>query len=210
MAERASGVPAGLDRGVRLLVGVFLGAVGYALTLRANLGLGPWHVLQQGLAEQLEVSIGTASILVNVALLVAAIALRERPGVGTVAATTLGGVFLDAVLPALGHPHGTPAEVAALVAGLVVMSFGGALYMSALLGSSPLDAVMTGVYRWTPLSLHNARLGLEIAGLTLGWWAGGTVGIGSAVIGLGIGPALHAWLHLLRSVPEKAPTANFA
>jgi len=94
-------------------------------------------------------------------------------------------------------------RVVFLVAGLVIMSFGGALYMSARLGVSPLDGLMTGIYRRVPWSLYQVRLGLEVLGFVLGWWAGGEVGIGCVVIGLGIGPFMQLWLGVLRAMPDK-------
>ena len=192
-------------RAARVLFGVGLVALAFAMTVRAHLGLGPWHVVQQGLSRQSGLSLGTAGIVTNAALFGVALLLRERPGAGTLAAVVLGNVLLDGVLPLVPTPHGAPLRALTLLAALVVMSFGAALYLSAALGAAPLDAVMTGIYRRVPGSLYTVRIGLECLGLLLGLLAGGDVGVGCLVIGAGIGPGIQLWLRLLRAMPEKLP-----
>ena len=190
-------------RGLRILVGLTLIAVAFAMTVRAHLGLGPWHVLQQGLSLRTGLSLGLAGVITNSALFLAAVVLRERPGLGTLAAVGLGSGLLDVVLPLVPTPAAMPARLAFLIVGIIVMSGGAALYISADLGAAPLDAVMTGIYRRVPWSLSRVRLSLELLGLALGLAAGGEVGIGCAVVGLGIGPGIQAWLRLLKAMPVK-------
>ncbi len=187
----------------RVAVGCLFISIGFGLTLRAHLGLGPWHVLQQGLSHHLGVSVGTAGMVTASVLFVVALLLRERPGLGTAASIVLLNVFIDLVLPLVPTPHGMPARLGVLGAGLVVMSFGAALYLSADLGASPLDAVMTGIYRRVPWSLYTVRIGLELVGFVLGWAAGGEIGLGCVVVGLGIGPGIELWLRLLGAMPLK-------
>ncbi|MBI2170112.1 MAG: hypothetical protein HYU28_11540 [Actinobacteria bacterium] len=206
MADRASRVP-GRSRGqrtARLIAGIGVAGVGFALTLRSRLGLGPWHVVQQGLSEQTGLTVGTAVVIVNAILVLVALWLRERPGLGTLAVVALLGPSVDGSLLVIPDTHSAVLRVAALLGGLVVMSSGGALVISARLGVSPLDSVMIGAFRRLhAASLSGIRLVMEAAGLGLGWTLGGTIGIGTLVIGLGIGPILHGWLHVMGAVPEK-------
>ena len=195
--------PGAVSRAARLVVGLALIAVAFSLVLRAHLGLGPWHVLQQGMADHLGISIGESGWLQGAVLLVLALLLRERPGVGTVAAVFLLNLLIDWLLPLIGTPHGLAGRGLTLAGGTLLMGFGAALYLSAHLGASPIDAVMTGLYRRLPVPLFGVRLGLEALGLALGWWAGGEVGIGCLAIGIGIGPMIHGFLRLLRAMPER-------
>lgn len=190
--------------GFRLIAGIVVAALGFALTLRARLGLGPWHVVQQGLSGRVEITVGTAVVLVNAVLLLVAWRLRERPGSGTVAVVALLGPAVDGFLAVVPEFSDAFPRAGALGSGLVLMALGGALVISAGLGVSPLDSVMIGAFRHLPsASLAGVRLAMETGGLTLGWLLGGAVGVGTVVIGLGIGPVLHAWLRLLRAVPER-------
>lgn len=193
-----------LARCVRLAVGMACSAVAFALVVRAHLGLGPWHVLQQGIARHLGLTLGQAAWLMGAVMLLAAAALRERPGPGTVAIVAGGGALIDLVLPHVGTPTEPALRAAYLTVGTVVMALGGALTISAGVGVSPLDGLMKGLYRAVPVPLFAVRLGLEALGLTLGWWAGGEVGVGCLLIGVGIGPGIHAFCRLLRAMPPGA------
>jgi uncharacterized membrane protein YczE len=188
---------------VRLAVGPLLIAVAFAAVLRAHLGLGPWHVLQQGLADHLGITLGQAGWVSAGTVMVVAMVLGELPGPGTVIAMFVGGLLIDAVMPHIGTPTMLAGRFGFLLGGLAVMSLGGSLMISARLGTSPLDALMTGIYRRTPFRISSVRLGLEVLGLALGWAAGGEVGVGCVVIGLGIGPCIQAWLGLLGAIPPK-------
>jgi uncharacterized membrane protein YczE len=191
------------DRAARLLVGIALVGIAFALIVQAHLGLGPLHVLLQGGGRRLGLSIGQASIVVNLVLLLVATALRERSGIGSLMSIVLGGILVDAFLLVVPEPRSLVVRSAMMVGGLAVMAFGAALYMSADLGASPYDAVMVGIYRRVSWSLSQVRIGLEVLSLAAGWVAGGEVGVGCVVIGLGIGPGIELSLRLLRAVPEK-------
>ncbi len=192
-----------LARGGRVLVGLFLVAVGFSLLLRAHLGMGPWFAVNQGVAAHLDVSEGTAAILIGFAFFALALALRERPGLGTLATVTLGGVLIDLVLPHTPTPHGIPLRLLVVVGALFVMTFGGALAMSAGWGASPYDSFHIAVFRHTGGSYTGIRLGLEALGLALGWALGGEVGVGLVIVALGVGPCLRLWMGWLGAMPVK-------
>ena len=186
-----------------IAAGTLLSAFAFDLILHADLGLGPWHVLTQGIGLHLGIAIGSASIVLQLLLLATSMGLRERPGVGTVVCALAMGVLIDLFEPLVPHPDGFAVRLAFLVGGTVVMALGGALFISAALGAAPLDAVMTGVYRRVPRSLAQVRLALEVFGLLVGVVLGGRWGVGSVLIGLGIGPTMTMWLRALGSMPAK-------
>lgn len=187
----------------RVLLGVLLSSWAFLFIVHAHLGTGPWHVVQQGLSAHLGIALGSAVWVTGSVFFVAALATGERPGVATLASILLGGTYINLLAATVHDVHGVAARCAALVGGTLVMTFGGALYMSAALGASPLDALMTGIYRRTPWSLRSVRLGLEVFGLALGWVLGGEVGVGSVLIGVCVGPLIQFWLRVLRAMPEK-------
>jgi uncharacterized membrane protein YczE len=168
------------------------------------LGLGPLIVVFQGLHRQGVPTIGTATILVNLALLGWALALRDRPGLGTLGQVFVVGPLADLGLYVTPHVHASVSRYCFLGASLIALSFGGALYLSANLGAGPWDAVMRGLYRNSKrISLAAVRIALESSALLVGWLLGGEIGIGTLVIGLGIGPGMAGWLRLLRAMPDR-------
>lgn len=177
----------------RLLVGLVLFGVGIALMVRADLGLSPWDVLHQGVARRTTLTIGTVSIIVSVAVLVLWIPLRERPGLGTVLNAFLIGPVVDATLWLVPVVEALPLRWALVLAGLVTVALGSGFYIGAGLGPGPRDGLMTGLAR-RGLAVGPVRGGIEVAVLVLGWALGGTVGVGTVVFTLGIGPLVQLFL----------------
>lgn len=192
-----------------MLAAVPLSSLSFVLVLRAHVGLGPWHVVQQGLSHHLGLSIGAAGWVMGFAIAGLAAALGERCGVATLAVVVAIGAAIDLMLPWIATPSGLVLRSAFLLVGTAGMALGGALMISARLGVSPLDAWMTGLYRRSPwrVPISGVRVAMECLGLVVGVVAGGEAGVGSVVIGLGIGPAIHAWLIVLRAVPDPASAA---
>lgn len=181
-------------RSLVLVAGCTLSTFCYALTIRAALGLGPLFVVQQGLAQSVGTSIGRAVIVTGLALVVVSVSLDVLPGPGTLVLPLLGGVTLDAVLPAVPAIHGLWVRAAVVVVATWFMALGGALVIRASIGVAPYDAVMLGIGARTGGSLRRIRLAMELSMLLCGWLLGGTVGVGTVVTGVLIGPALQFWL----------------
>lgn len=156
----------------------------------AELGLGPWDVLHQGLSRLTGVPIGTTSIAVGAGVLVLWVPLRERPGLGTVLNVIVIGVVIDLALLVLTTPETLWMRAAMMVGGPVLFGVGSGFYLGAGLGSGPRDGVMTGLARrgW-PVGV--ARAGIEFTVLGIGWALGGSVGAGTLVFAAGIGPLVH-------------------
>ncbi len=193
----------------RLLVGLVLFGVGIASMVRADLGLSPWDVLHQGVAGRTALSIGTVSILTSVAVLLLWVPLRERPGIGTLLNAVLIGLVVDLTLWVVPPVAALPPRIALLVAGPVLVGIGSGFYIGAGLGPGPRDGLMTGLAR-RGLAVGPVRAGIEVSVLVLGWLLGGTVGIGTVVFTLSIGPLVQAalrWLSMERSVPGGARPA---
>jgi uncharacterized membrane protein YczE len=178
-------------------VGLALYGVSLALVLRAGLGLAPWDVLHQGLAERTGFTVGQMVIAVSFVVLLAWIPLRERPGFGTFANAVLVGVFVDVTLDVVGAAHGWPLRVTLLVLGVALNGLATALYIGASLGPGPRDGLMTGLVRRTGRSVRLVRTVLEVSVLVLGFLLGGTVGVGTVLYAVAIGPLAHAMLPIL-------------
>jgi uncharacterized membrane protein YczE len=191
-------VPSRLTRRlVQLFVGLALYGVSLAMLLRAGLGLAPWDVLHQGLAGLLGTTVGQMVIAVSFVVLLLWIPLRERPGFGTIANAVLVGVFVDLTLLVLDDAEAWGWRVALLLLGVLLNGVATALYIGASLGAGPRDGLMTGLVRRTGRSVRVVRTSLEVTVLGVGWLLGGTVGIGTVVYALAIGPIAHALLPVL-------------
>ena len=200
---------------VQLFVGLALYGVSLAFLLRAGLGLAPWDVLHQGLAGLVGATVGQMVIAVSFVVLLLWIPLRERPGFGTIANALLVGAFVDLTLLGLEDAAGWPARIGLLAAGIALNGLATALYIGASLGSGPRDGLMTGLVRRTGRSVRVVRTSLELTVLVVGWLLGGTVGIGTVLYAVAIGPIAHALLPLLtvgpaRPAPKPVPGEEIA
>lgn len=188
----------------RLLGGLALFGLGIALMVRADLGLAPWDVLHQGVADLTGIAIGQVTILTGAAVLVLWIPLRERPGIGTVANVLVIGLVEDAALAVIDEPSGMAARVAMLVVGVFLFGPGSGLYIGAGLGSGPRDGLMTGIAK-RGATVRVARTVVEVAALGVGFALGGTVGLGTVLFTLTVGPNVHWFLERM-SLPPLVPT----
>jgi uncharacterized membrane protein YczE len=177
----------------RLLLGLLLCGLGIAGMVRSNLGLGPWDVLHQGLSELSGIPIGTVGILVGFVVLAIWVPLRERPGLGTVLNVILIGVVIDLTLLWLPEPDTLLVRVLFVASGPLLFGVGSGFYIGAGLGAGPRDGVMTGLAR-RGLPVGGVRAGIEVTVLVLGWFLGGTVGVGTVLFATTIGPLVHVLL----------------
>ncbi|MFD5753095.1 YitT family protein [Streptomyces sp. NPDC127033] len=167
-----------------------------ALLVRGGLGLEPWGVLHQGLAELTGLSMGVVAIAVGAAVLLLWIPIRQRPGLGTVSNVFAVGLAIDATLALVPAAHGLPARIALLVAGIVLNGVATGLYIAARFGPGPRDGLMTGLHRLTGRSVRLVRTAIEVAVVATGFALGGSVGVGTVAYALAIGPLAQFFLRV--------------
>lgn len=185
------------SRITRLLVGLVLYGVGCALTVAAGLGVDPWTVFAQGLSNVTGMGIGWITNIIGLGVLLLWIPLRQRPGIGTIANILLVGTSMQLALGVLPHPDDPWLQAALLIAGVVTVAGASGLYIGADFGPGPRDGLMTGLHGRLGWPIWVCRLLVEGSVLVLGWLLGGTVGVGTVVFALGIGPLVHvamSWL----------------
>lgn len=187
-------------RGLALIVGLSGYGFSMAVMVRAGLGLDPWDVFHQGLALHTGMTIGIASAVVGVAVLLAWIPLRNRPGIGTIANVIVIAITVDAGLWLLPTPTSLPVRIAMMVSAVVLNAFSTVLYIGAALGPGPRDGLMTGLVVRTGFSVRLVRTSIEATVLAVGWLLGGTVGVGTVLYAFGIGPLVQL---VLRLTPER-------
>lgn len=184
--------------------------LGIALTVRADLGLGPWDVLHQGIAERAGVGIGVAGILAGVAVLLVALPLGAQIGIATLINVVLVGLVVDGTLAVLPEVEAVPLRWAMLATGVICGGLGTALYLVPRLGAGPRDGLMTALAARGP-SIRLVRTGIELTALALGLLLGGTVGAGTLAWALGVGPVVQQglvwWTALVhgRHLPVPSP-----
>jgi uncharacterized membrane protein YczE len=199
-----------MRRVVQLYVGLALYGLGVALQVASGLGNDPWDVFHQGLSRRFGLSLGTWIVIVGVLVLLLWIPLRQRPGVGTVSNAVLVGVFADLFLYLLPDPDGLPLRWTYLAAAVLVQGVATGCYIGAGLGPGPRDGLTTGLAA-RGHSIRRVRTCIALSVLAVGWLLGGTVGIGTLVYAVTIGPLAHIFIPALaikNAKPAAAPAAS--
>lgn len=183
---------------------LFFGLTGYgfsmAMMVQAGLGLDPWDVFHQGLSRHTGMTIGLASAVVGVVVLLAWIPLRNRPGIGTIANVIVIAVTVDIGIAVLPAPDDLRLRVPMMLGAVLLNAVSTVLYIGAGLGPGPRDGLMTGLVARTGLSVRLVRTLIEATVLTAGWLLGGTVGVGTVIYAFGIGPLVQL---ILRYMPRR-------
>lgn len=180
-------------RWLKLFSGLLALGIGTALIKRSELGLPPWDVLNDGVAHQTGILLGTSSILVGLFILTLWIPFRLKADVGTILNMLLIGVFTNFFLNVLSAGSPLWLRLLFLTIGIPVMGLGSALYLGSKLGAGPRDGLMVGIHRKTGRTVRVVRTALELVALFLGFALGGTVGPGTVVFSVTIGPVMH-WM----------------
>ena len=192
-------------RGSRLMAGLVLFAVSMAMLVHAGLGAMPWDVLTLGIQVRTGASFGLITGLTSLAVLACWWPLRQRPGLGTVANVIVIGALVNPALSVLDllPPLAVGWRVLMLVGGVVTNAVATGLYIGARLGPGPRDGLMTGLVARTGWSVRVVKTAIEVAVVAVGWLLGGTVGVGTLVYAVGVGPLIHLLLPRL-TVPAVA------
>ncbi|WP_294121731.1 hypothetical protein [Sphingomonas sp.] len=183
---------------IRRLIQLFLGLALYGLSIgfviRSGLGGNPWDVFHQGVSGHSGISLGTVIIITGALVLLLWIPLRQRPGIGTISNVFMIGIFADVGLWLLPPAPSLLWAWAMLSTGVLLNGIAGGAYIGAGLGPGPRDGLMTGLVKRTGGSVRVIRTGIEMVVLATGWMLGGTVGIGTVIYAVAIGPIVHRTL----------------
>jgi uncharacterized membrane protein YczE len=194
-------------RTLQLLLGLILYGVSMAFMVESGLGLDPWDVFHQGVSKATGISFGTVVILVGIPVLLLWIPLRQRPGVGTIANVVVIGLVVDGALALLAPGESLAMRITYLVTGIALNGVATGLYIGSRLGSGPRDGLMTGVAgRFPRVSIRVARTAVEVAVLAAGFLLGGTVGVGTVVYALAIGPLAQTFITAFTIEPRPVLT----
>ena len=191
-----------LRRLLQLYIGLALYGVSTAMFVRADLGADPWNVFHLGVANLLSMNIGVVIIVVGVLVLLAWIPLRQRPGFGTLSNVIMIGLAADAALVVIPGFKSLPARSGLLVTAVILNALATSLYIGAGFGAGPRDGLMTGIHARTGWPVRRIRTAIEVSVLLIGWLLGGTVGVGTVLYALAIGPLIQICLPWFRHQPQ--------
>ena len=195
-----------------LLLGIAVSSVGIAMMLQANVGVEPWSVLQQGMAQRLGMTYGTASAIAGAAAIGTAVVFGESFGFGTIINIAGCAVMIDAIQAAQLIPqmHGPAGGIAMLIGGLELLALGTWLYMKSALGSGPRDALMVALARKTGRSAGACRAVVDVLVTVIGFFLGGPIGIGTIISAVGLGPLINLNFAAMRFRPAEVHQENVA
>ncbi|MBI15998.1 MAG: hypothetical protein CL782_07165 [Chloroflexi bacterium] len=186
-----------------LSLGVFLFGLGDAILISSSIGVSPWTVLAQGISNITNLSIGTSTFIISIAILILWIPLKQQPGIGTILNAIIIAAAIDLTLPYLSHPSSYPIQVFQAIIGILVTGLGSGTYLIANLGAGPRDGLMVGLQKKTNMPIAIVRTILEITAVTSGWILGGIVGLGTVLFVFGIGPSIAIGLIVVEKIFPK-------
>lgn len=181
-----------------LIVGLVFFGLGEALLVAAGVGVSPWTVFAEGLTNVTGWSLGFATFVISVSVLILWIPLRQTPGMGTILNAIIIALVLEYVLPLLPTFETYVANAFLALLGVLVTGFGAAIYLIANLGPGPRDGLMAGLQTVTHQPIALVRMFLELTVVAIGWALGGTLGLGTILFALGIGPAMAIGMQILQ------------
>ena len=179
-----------------LVLGLTLFGLGEGLLIVSNSGASPWSVLAQCISLNVNLSIGTITLLVSVAVLFLWIPLRQKPGIGTILNAIIISIMIDVCIKFVPTPESFIGQLILAFIAVLTVGLGGGIYLIANLGPGPRDGLMVGLQKKTNFPIAAVRAFLEISVVSIGWYLGGTVGIGTLLFAFGIGPAVALGLFL--------------
>ncbi|MCS5557019.1 MAG: hypothetical protein NZ778_11050, partial [Arenicellales bacterium] len=181
---------------VILLVGLWIFGTGDAILIAAGIGNTPWTVLAEGIAKNIDRSVGQATFLVSVAVLFLWIPLKEKPGIGTILNAIVIAAAIEVMVPRLPTPDSFEIALLQVLAGVLLIGIGSGLYLTANLGPGPRDGWMTGLQKASGIPIGRVRGAIEVSVLALGWLLGGTFWVGTILFAVLIGPVVAICLNI--------------
>ena len=188
---------------IMLVIGLFLFGIGEAIIIGSGSGVSPWTVLAQGISSKTDLSIGMATFLISIFILIFWVPLKQIPGIGTILNAIIIASAIDLTLGFIPKPELIYLKILQASFGILIVGIGSGIYLASNLGPGPRDGLMIGLQQKTNTSIPLIRTIIEIAAVTLGWFLGGIVGIGTILFVFGIGPCVGVGLTLVEKVSKK-------
>tara|TARA_E500000331_G_scaffold347103_1_gene386835 strand:- start:564 stop:1211 length:648 start_codon:yes stop_codon:yes gene_type:complete len=183
-----------------LCFGLTLFGLGEGLLIVSFTGASPWSVLAQGISMNINLSIGTITFLISIGVLILWIPLGQKPGMGTIFNALIIALMIDLCIKFVPTPSNYIYQITLAVASVIIVGIGGAIYLVSNLGAGPRDGLMIGLQKITNLPISLVRGTLEITVVSVGWYLGGTVGVGTLLFAFGIGPCVALGLFLVDKI----------
>ena len=183
-----------------LCLGLTFFGLGEGLLIVSFTGASPWSVLAQGISLNVNLSIGTITLFISIAVLILWLPLKQKPGIGTILNALIIALMIDICINFIPTPENYIFQLLLAATAVLIVGLGGGIYLVANLGAGPRDGLMIGLQQITNLPIALVRAFLEISVVTAGWYLGGTVGIGTLLFAFGIGPAVALGLFIVDKV----------
>ena len=188
---------------IYLCFGLILFGIGEGLLLVSYTGASPWSVLAQGISNYVDLSIGTITFFISLFVIFLWVFLNQKPGIGTFLNVIIIAVMIDVCLNYVPTPESLQLKIFLAIFAVIITGIGSGIYLIANLGPGPRDGLMTGIQKKTNLPIASVRAFLEISVVTIGWYLGGTVGIGTLLFAFGIGPCVAFGLYIVNKISTK-------
>ena len=188
---------------IMLVIGLFLFGLGEAIIIGSGSGVSPWTVLAQGISSKTDLSIGMATFLISIIILIFWVPLKQIPGIGTILNAIIIASAIDLTLGFIPKPELIYLKILQASFGILIVGIGSGIYLASNLGPGPRDGLMIGLQQKTNTSIPLIRTIIEITAVTVGWFLGGIVGIGTILFVFGIGPCVGVGLTLVEKVSKK-------
>ena len=183
-----------------LCFGLMLFGLGEGLLIVSTTGASPWSVLAQGISLNVNLSIGIITLLISIAVLILWIPLGQKPGMGTIFNALIIALMIDLCIKFVPTPSSYTYQLILAIFSVITVGIGGGIYLVSNLGAGPRDGLMIGLQKKTNLPIAAVRAFLEISVVSIGWYLGGTVGIGTLLFAFGIGPCVAFGLYLVDKI----------
>ena len=177
-------------------LGLALFGLGEGLLIVSLTGASPWSVLAQGISLNVDLSIGTITLFISLGVLILWLPLNQKPGIGTILNALIIALMIDFCIKFVPSPENYISQLILATLAVLIVGFGGGIYLVANLGAGPRDGLMVGLQKKTSMPIAAVRAFLEISVVAIGSYLGGTVGLGTLLFAFGIGPAVALGLFL--------------
>ena len=183
-----------------LILGLTIFGLGEGLLIVSAAGASPWSVLAQGISINVNLSIGLITFLISFTVLILWIPLKQKPGIGTILNAFIIAIMIDLCIKYVPTPSNYFHQLLLAIISVIMVGIGGGIYLVSNLGAGPRDGLMIGLQKLTNFPIAVVRATLEISVVSIGWYLGGTVGIGTLLFAFGIGPCVALGLYLVDKI----------